>query len=78
MKVVELLKISTCVLSVMKENGLYLDDYKYVKAYEEYVCMRYNRVKHTAAIRELSEELGVSERTLERAFKRLRCDCDIS
>ncbi len=77
MKVVELLKISTHVLSLMNQNGLFLDDYKYVKAYEEYLCMRGYHVKHIAAITELAEELGVSTRTLERAFKRLRGECKV-
>lgn len=77
MKVLEFLKISTRMLEIMADNGIYRDDWRYVKAYEEYVCMRYNHVKHSAAVRDLSEELGVSERTLERAFKRLKGDCKI-
>jgi len=77
MKVLEFLKISTRMLEVMTNSGIYRDDWRYVKAYEQYVCMRHNRVKHSAAVRDLSEELGVSERTLERAFKRLKGDCKI-
>ena len=71
MKVTELLKISTCVLEMMARNGILRDDYRYLSAYEAYRNMRRNRVKHYAAILELAEELGVSTRTLERAFKRL-------
>lgn len=75
MKALELLKISTEILKTMSENGIHLEDYKYVKAYEEFKCMRSNRVKYDAAIRMLSEDYHVGERTLSRIFKRLSSDC---
>lgn len=75
MKVVELMKISTEMLKLMTENGIHRDDYMYVKAYEEFLCMRSNKVKYRAAIRILSEDYHVGERTLERVFKRLSSEC---
>ena len=77
MKVTELLKISTPMLRVMAENGISRDDWRYLKAFEQYQCMRHNRQKHYAAISDLADELGVSIRTLERAFVRLRGECNI-
>lgn len=75
MKVVELLKIGTPILSIMSGNGIMLDDYRYLKAYEEYQNMRYNKVKYREAIRMLAEENDVSQRTLERIFRRLSGEC---
>lgn len=71
MKVVELLKISGEMLKVMSENDIMRDDYRYVKMYEAYRNMRANKMKHTAAVGELSEEYKVSDRTVERVIKRL-------
>ena len=39
MKVTELLKISCEALKLMSENGIYLDDYKYVNAWLEAIDM---------------------------------------
>ena len=71
MKVVELLKVGKEMLKIMSEHDIMRDDYKYVKMYEEYKNMRSNRMKHTAAIQELSDDYGVSTRTVERVVKRL-------
>ena len=75
MKVVELMKIGTEILKRMSENDIHRDDYLYVKAYEEFLCMRKNRMKYRAAIKILSEDYKVGERTLERIFKRLSSEC---
>lgn len=71
MKVAKLVEISMAMLKLLSENGVRLEDYRYVSAYYAFLNMRKNRVKHRAAIGMLSEELKVSERTLERVFKRL-------
>lgn len=71
MKVVELVKLGGEMLKTMSENGVMLNDWKYVSMYEAYRNMRANRMKHTAAVGELSEEYKVSERTVERVIKRL-------
>ena len=75
MKTIELLKISTEALKLMSENGIFLEDYKYVEAYEQFLRMRMFGIKYRAAIRMLAEERGVGERTLQRAFKRLSKEC---
>ena len=71
MKATELLSIGRQLLSVMSLNGIMLDDYKYVDTYHAFLNMRRNKVKYRSAIRMLAQEHGISERTLERVFKRL-------
>jgi hypothetical protein len=75
MKMIELLKITTEALKLMSENGIYVDDYKYVDAYEQFLRMRMFGIKYRAAIAILAEERHVGERTLQRAFKRLSREC---
>jgi len=71
MKALELLRIGATMLSVMSENDIMRDDYKYLNAYDSFLNMRRNRVKYRSAIKMLAEENNVGERTLERIFKRL-------
>lgn len=71
MKVVKLVKISMAMLKLLSENGIKIDDYRYVGAYEDFLNMRHNKVKYRSAIKMIAEDLDVSERTLERIFKRL-------
>ena len=75
MRVTELLRIGERILETMSRNNIMRDDFKYLKAYDEFQNMRYNKVKYRSAIRMLAEEYAVSERTLERIFKRLSKDC---
>lgn len=75
MRVTELLRIGERILETMSRNNIMRDDFKYLKAYDEFQNMRYNKVKYRSAIRMLAEEYDVSERTLERIFKRLSKDC---
>ena len=63
MKVIELLKISSEALKLMSENGIYLEDYKYVDAYEQFLRMRMFGIKYRAAIGMLAEERGIGERS---------------
>ena len=71
MKVTELLIIGKSLLMKMSENGIMLEDYKYIEAFQAFRNMRSNRVKYRSAIKMLAEEYDVSERTIERIFKRL-------
>lgn len=75
MKVTELLKIGTSMLYIMSQNGIMRDDYQYLQAYEDFLNMRENRVKYRVAIKILADENNISERTLERIFKRLSGEC---
>lgn len=75
MKVYEMLKLSAETLKVMSQNGIFLNDYLYVEAYEQFRNMRSVGVKYDHAIDELSRERNIAKRTLQRAFKRLSMDC---
>lgn len=75
MKVVELLKLGAETLKTMSRNGIFVDDWKYVEAYEQFLRMRELGVKYDTAIREVSNSLHVTKRTLQRAFKRLSKEC---
>lgn len=75
MKVYELVKLGGELLKTMSECGVMVNDWKYVSMYEAYKMMRINKMKHYAAILELSKEYGVSTRTVERILKRLRGEC---
>ena len=75
MKMIELLKISAEALKLMSRNGIYLEDYKYVEAYDQFLRMRLFGIKYRAAIRMLADEWKVGERTLQRAFRRLEKEC---
>ena len=75
MKAIELLKISCEALKMMSKNGICLEDYKYVDAYEQFLTMRSFGMKYRSAITMLAEERHVGERTLQRAFKRLSQEC---
>lgn len=75
MKVYEMLKLGAETLKMMSNNGISLKDYLYVEAYERFRHMRGLGVKYDHAISELSMELNIAKRTLQRAFKRLAMDC---
>ena len=75
MKVYEMLKLGSETLKTMSQNGIFLNDYVYVEAYEQFRHMRSLGVKYEKALLELSYELKIAKRTLQRAFKRLSRDC---
>ncbi len=58
------------MLKLLSENDIKIDDYRYVDVYEAFVNMRNNKVKYRSAIKILADEKHISERTLERVFKR--------
>lgn len=75
MKVVELLRIGRELLKTMSLNDVMRDDWKYVSLFEQYQSMRDNGLKHHAAITILSQDYGISTRTVERIISRLRSEC---
>lgn len=70
MKVVKIVEISMDMLKLLSENGIKVDDWQYVDAYLDFLNMRDNHVKYRSAIKMLADEKHISERTLERVFKR--------
>jgi len=75
MKIVEALKMGAELLKFMSRNDIYLDDWKYIDAYEQFCRMRELGVKYDNAIDELAKNGKVGRRTLQRAFKRLGRNC---
>jgi hypothetical protein len=71
MRISKLIKISIGMLKLLSENGIRIDDWQYVDVYEDFLNMRKNKVKYRVAIKMLADEKHISQRTLERAFKRL-------
>lgn len=71
MKKVIFLKLNAEMLKLMSKCGLRGDDYKYIRAYEEYLYLREEGQKADIIRMELAEKYRVSESTLKRAFKRL-------
>lgn len=71
MKKVLFLKLNAEMLKLMSKCGLRGDDYKYIRAYEEYSILRAEGEKADAILMEMSQRYRVSESTLKRAFKRL-------
>lgn len=74
MKVFEMLKFGSEMLKTMSNNGILLNDYEYVEAYEQFTHMRSLGVKYDTALTELSSDLNIAKRTLQRAFNRLSRD----
>lgn len=60
---------------MMSRNGILLNDYLYVEAYEQFRHMRSLGVKYDNALNELAGEMKIAKRTLQRAFKRLSKEC---
>ena len=71
MKKVLFLKLNAEMLKLMSKCGLREDDYKYIRAYEEYQFLRKEGQKADVILMEMSERYKVSESTLKRAFRRL-------
>lgn len=71
MKVVELVKISRFALEMMSKYDIKLNDWQYVKMYEEYTNMRHDREEFRYIIAHLSEKYHVSESSVKRIVRRL-------
>lgn len=77
MKVIELLTISAEILKVMHENGIKIDDYKYVPMYNEYVDMKAQGLKVTYIITVLSQKYNVCERKVYKVIRAMNQYCRI-
>ena len=71
MKKVLFLKLNAEMLKLMSKCGLRGDDYKYIRAYEEYCLLRQEGGRADVIRMELAQRYRVSESTLKRAFRRL-------
>ena len=71
MTAVELVKISTDAMKMMSKYDIRLDDWKYVRMYEEYLAMREHREKFRYIIAHLAEAYHTSESSVKRVVRRL-------
>ena len=71
MKAVELVKISKEMMKLMSKYDIKLNDWQYVKMYEEYTDMRRRREKFRYIIAHLAEVYNISESSVKRAIRRL-------
>lgn len=71
MKKILFLKLNAEMLKLMSKIGLKGDDYKYIRAFDEYTFLRGEKEKVDVILMELAHKYNVSESTLKRAFKRL-------
>ena len=67
----ELVKINRISMEMMSKHDIKLNDWQYVKMYEEYLSMRQMRDKFRYIIAHLAEVYGVSESSVRRVVKRL-------
>lgn len=77
MKVIELLTISGEILKVMHENGIKIDDYKYVPLYNDYVAMKAQGLKVTYIIAVLSQKYNICERKVYKVIRAMNQYCRI-
>ena len=65
------MKLNAEMLKLMSKAGLRSDDYKYIRAFEEYQFLRSEGEKAEVILYEQSRRLHLSESTLKRAYRRL-------
>lgn len=75
MKVADLVKFSAEMLKRLHENGIRVDDYKYVAMYREYERMKCDGYKTVFVVAKLSEQFGVCERLVYKVLRRFRREC---
>lgn len=73
MKIYELMFMSAQLLKTLSEEGVLITDVKFLPLMVRYEEMR-ESVKKTAIVKILSEEFGVSERSVHDIIKRLDKD----
>ena len=74
MKKVELLTMGCELLKMMSENGIKIDDYKYIELFKEYLKRRKNNEKYWVIIPELSDKYNISKSSCCRIIRRLNGD----
>ena len=75
MKVGELLKIGGEMLKILHDNGISIDDYKYLPLFEDFHVMKEQGDKTTYIVTVLSEKYDVCERKVYKLLQRLLKDC---
>ena len=71
MEIVEIVRIGRELLKLLSENDVKLEDWKYLKMFEEYKRRRANKVKYRFAVMELAMAHNLSKSKVERIIRRL-------
>lgn len=75
MKVADLVKFSADMLKQLHENGIKVDDYKFLDMYREYERLKHEGNKTVFIVAKLSERFGVCERLVYKVLRRFRREC---
>lgn len=71
MTVSDIVRMGREMLKLLSENDVKIDDWKYLKMYDEYKRMRESGIKYRATIAELSTIHHISTSKVERIVRRL-------
>ena len=74
MKVAKIVLMSRELLKVLHKNEVKTGDWKYLKLYDDFLCMRANGVKYRAAVMEVAVSHAISRSKAERIIRRLGKD----
>ena len=75
MRVKELIKIGKDVMKMLHENGIKIEDYKYLPLIDEFEVMKDMGHKTTYIIAYLSEKYGICERKVYKIIGKMVIDC---
>ena len=76
MKVIELLRLNRQLLNVCRDEGIRIDDVRYIELYNDYRHMLAMGDKVSYIVALLAVRYNVSERKVYSLIKRLQADCN--
>ena len=71
MEIAEIVRLGRELLKMMSEYDVRIEDWKYLRLYEEYKAMRSKNVKYRFVISELALTHNISRSKVERIVRRL-------
>lgn len=74
MEIAKFVEIDQELLKLLSENDVKIGDWKYIKLYEEYKCMRQKSIKYRYAVAHLAATHNMSRAKVERIIRRLSKD----
>ena len=72
MMLAELVKFNSSWMKLMSSFGIRMNDYQYLKLYNDYLQMVRNGEKKEYIYAVLKERYGIPKRTIQRIVKRMR------
>lgn len=77
MKVVEIIRLSKCILEALQNSCIKIDDIRYLQMYDEYVSLINERHKKSYVVALLSDKYKVSERQVYYVIQKFSKECKI-